>query len=302
MKKSLKKEKECLKKDFDIVVKCLLKDEPKKKVQKWLMSKELELDVSDSKNNRNDGDCYLYFDKKKKKSIKIAMTKKVMNTKFICWRMSILIHEIGYFLQFMEGSVTKDNLIPEHEHHGGAWANILKESVSRSKLKISAFAERSSKAKCLFSKHCKWCSTKSSRMSVDVEKLYESAKVSKFGRICKHCEAPDAIRLLPHIQNSEHCLEQYKLEYGDNWQSVVQPNHAILQRRNKRPITNKSVCVYCPNTKDCFLLNHLEYNPVCAEKYIEENNVNTLEGLQSVLLKKRKRKNKQESRARNRQK
>ena len=173
-------EKQWLQKDLEIILKLMLKDDPRQKVQEWIRSKDLVIIVSDSKNSGNDGNCFLYFDDKKKKSMKITLTKQVMRSNFICWRLSILLHEICHFLQFREDSVTKDKLIPQHEHHGLAWRQIVQESISRGNLKDSAFLERSTKAKCLFSRHCKWCSTKESRMSVSVEKLYQPPKVNKF--------------------------------------------------------------------------------------------------------------------------
>ena len=295
MKRSLKTENQWLQKDLEIVLKLMLKDDPREKVQEWIRLNDLVITVSDSKSG-TDGDCFLYFDNKKK-SMKITLTKKVMRSKFICWRLSILLHEICHFLQFRKEEVTKDNLIPEHEHHGLAWRQIVQESISRGNLKDSAFLERSTKPKCLFSRHCKWCSTKNSRMSVSVEKLYQPPKVTKFKGVCEFCDAPGAIRLIPHIQSSQSCFESYNLEYGVNWHGVTKSNHAILQRRKKRPNTKESVCEHCETSNDSSLPNHLEYHLVCRNQYMKDCKVTKFEDLKKILHRERKRINKKNSRA-----
>lgn len=280
-----------------------MKDEPAERLKKMYDSKDLQLTISNPKKTDNDGIAKLYYDKDVygKKYVYIDVTKKVMNSKYVCWRMSILLHELGHCLQFMDDKVTPKKPVPAHEIHGDAWENELKKSVCRGKLKVFSFLERSPKAKCLFQRNCLWCSTKESRMSIDVKKLNQIPEESEFGGSCLKCET-HPVRLVPHIKKSETCLIRYIEKFGHDWQNIVQPKHAMLQRRKKRPCSSESICRYCKSSSDKNLPKHLAYNEECRNRYMIKFKATNVINLMILLKRERKRKNKQESRARKIQK
>ena len=218
--------------------------------------------------------------------------------RYACWRMSVMIHEIGHAIHYIETEIEEGKPLPRIDDHGQCWEKILKDIAVRGNLKNCAFLESSPRPKCLFKGDCLYCLAEELRMSTDAQQLYATPEVDLFDGVCKICK-DDFSKPVSHLLKSEQCLRWYQQNFGgEMWKFKVKRAHAKNRRRAKRTTLCKSVCSYCDDSKDWNLPMHLQYNKECANQYMTNKQVNTVKDLLLKIKRERKNQNQKDCRAR----
>ena len=111
-----------------------------------------------------DGLTSLFFERKqykkpRKKLVYLYIDTSVLKSNSVCWRMSILLHELAHAIHFFDSHVSKNHPILPHLHHGKCWKNKLDKIIRRCNMDLKACAslEESPSERCQSKDECKWC-------------------------------------------------------------------------------------------------------------------------------------------------
>ena len=123
-----------------------------------------------SKTLKKDGETS--FDEKNRtiKQSTVTIKKKVALSKHICWRMSILLHELAHVLHYF--NIKRQ--IMNDETHGQDWMIKLTTAIERGGLKECAKKLESTDPACIYKLNCIWCTN--ARMKRVCGKKYQKRK------------------------------------------------------------------------------------------------------------------------------
>ena len=270
----------------------------KKKYSEMLLKQwELgNLKLSVSQKLKNDGettfetsDCITKF----KKST-VTIKKSVAESGHICWRMSILLHELAHVLHYF---ITKDGILID-ETHGEDWRIKLKQSMERGSIKKCAELLESPHPTCLYKRDCIWCLPEGAEAQENVNYILPRVQErSSFGGNCLFCFTSDST--IKHIKRSNVCKEKYASLYGPEYKAkifqIVAKEKRVMKRQGKPFGT--PVCCFCPGSGDKFLFVHLKFNSECARKYINKYKCQNEEELRDKIFKEKAKLRKRKQRA-----
>ena len=234
-----------------------------------------------SKTLKKDGETS--FDKKTRtiKQSTVTIKKKVALSKHICWRMSILLHELAHVLHhFNKGPIY------EGEEHGDEWMIELKSTIQRGGLKECAKKLRSPSPGCIYKQICPWCTPNGERFPHNKEYSFPNTQeLSRFGGNCLYCFTSEST--IKHLRRSISCREKYVNLYGPTYIAKVKSAVAKEKRQKKKKVNTvgPSVCCFCPAQRDNFLFLHLKANADCAKKYMSLYKCKNEEGLRMKISK-----------------
>ena len=260
-------------------------------LEQW-KSGNLKLRVS--KKLKKDGETS--FDEKNRtiKQSTVTIKKKVALSKHICWRMSILLHELAHVLHYFN---TKGPIYVD-ETHGKKWMVELKSTIERGGLKECAKKLRSPSPRCIYKQICLWCTPNGQRVPHNKEYSFPNIQeTSRFGGNCLYCFTSEST--IKHLKRSISCKEKYVNLYGPQYIAKVKNAVAKEKRQKKRPvnITGPSVCCFCPAQRDNYLFLHLKANADCTKKYMSKYKCQTEEGLRIKISKEKAKLRKRKQRA-----
>ena len=124
-----------------------------------------------SKTLENDGETS--FLSKTTTAIKkstVTIQRKVAMSKHVCWRMSILLHELAHVLHYF--NIKRQ--IMNDETHGQDWMIKLTTAIERGGLKECAKKLESTDPACIYKLNCIWCTN--ARMKRVCGKKYQKRK------------------------------------------------------------------------------------------------------------------------------
>ena len=100
-------------------------------------------------------------------------------SKFICWRMATLLHELSHVLHHFYTDVFED------EEHGEDWMIRFEEAICRGELKECAKKLKSPDPACLYKRRCVWCPPNGEKYSSREEFIFPKIhEKSSFGGNC----------------------------------------------------------------------------------------------------------------------
>ena len=277
--------------DFLNVVKHRIKKPYSAQLLKQWKSGNLKFRVS--KTLKKDGETS--FDKKTRtiKQSTVTIKKKVALSKHICWRMSILLHELAHVLHhFNKGPIY------EGEEHGDEWMIELKSTIERGGLKECAKKLRSPSPRCIYKQICPWCTPNGERVPHNKEYSFPNTQESsRFGGNCLYCFTSEST--IKHLKRSISCREKYVNLYGPTYIAKVKSAVAKEKRQKKKTVNTvgPSVCCFCPAQRDNFLFLHLKANADCAKKYMSLYKCKNEEGLRMKISKEKAKHRKRKQRA-----
>ena len=277
--------------DFLNVVKYRIKKPYSAQLLKQWKSGNLKFRVS--KTLKKDGETS--FDKKTRtiKQSTVTIKKKVALSKHICWRMSILLHELAHVLHhFNKGPIY------EGEEHGDEWMIELKTTIERGGLKECAKKLRSPSPRCIYKQICPWCTPNGERVPHNKEYSFPNTQESsRFGGNCLYCFTSEST--IKHLRRSISCREKYVNLYGPTYIAKVKSAVAKEKRQKKKTVNTvgPSVCCFCPAQRDNFLFLHLKANADCAKKYMSLYKCKNEEGLRMKISKEKAKHRKRKQRA-----
>ena len=277
--------------DFLNVVKYRIKKPYSAQLLKQWKSGNLKFRVS--KTLKKDGETS--FDKKTRtiKQSTVTIKKKVALSKHICWRMSILLHELAHVLHhFNKGPIY------EGEEHGDEWMIELKSTIERGGLKECAKKLRSPSPRCIYKQICPWCTPNGERVPHNKEYSFPNTQESsRFGGNCLYCFTSEST--IKHLRRSISCREKYVNLYGPTYIAKVKSAVAKEKRQKKKTVNTvgPSVCCFCPAQRDNFLFLHLKANADCAKKYMSLYKCKNEEGLRMKISKEKAKHRKRKQRA-----
>ena len=277
--------------DFLNVVKHRIKKTYSAQLLKQWESGNLKFRVS--KTLKKDGETS--FDKKTRtiKQSTVTIKKKVALSKHICWRMSILLHELAHVLHhFNKGPIY------EGEEHGDEWMIELKSTIERGGLKECAKKLRSPSPRCIYKQICPWCTPNGERVPHNKEYSFPNTQESsRFGGNCLYCFTSEST--IKHLRRSISCREKYVNLYGPTYIAKVKSAVAKEKRQKKKTVNTvgPSVCCFCPAQRDNFLFLHLKANADCAKKYMSLYKCKNEEGLRMKISKEKAKHRKRKQRA-----
>ena len=260
-------------------------------LEQW-KSGNLKLRVS--KKLKKDGETS--FDEKNRtiKQSTVTIKKKVALSKHICWRMSILLHELAHVLHYFN---TKGPIYVD-ETHGKEWMVELKSTIERGGLKECAKKLRSPSPRCIYKQICLWCTPNGERVPHNKEYSFPNIQeTSRFGGNCLYCFTSEST--IKHLKRSISCKEKYVNLYGPQYVAKVKNAVAKEKRQKKRPVntTGPSVCCFCPAQRDNFLFTHLKANAECVKKYMSKYKCQNEEDLRIKISKEKAKQRKRKQRA-----
>ena len=260
-------------------------------LEQW-KSGNLKLRVS--KKLKKDGETS--FDEKNRtiKQSTVTIKKKVALSKHICWRMSILLHELAHVLHYFN---TKGPIY-EDETHGKEWMIELKSTIERGGLKECAKKLRSPSPRCIYKQICLWCTPNGERVPHNKQYSFPNIQeTSRFGGNCLYCFTSEST--IKHLKRSISCKEKYVNLYGPQYVAKVKNAVAKEKRQKKRPVntTGPSVCCFCPAQRDNFLFTHLKANAECVKKYMSKYKCQNEESLRTKISKEKAKQRKRKQRA-----
>ena len=247
-----------------------------------------------SKKLKKDGETS--FDEKNRtiKQSTVTIKKKVALSKHICWRMSILLHELAHVLHYFN---TKGPIY-EDETHGKEWMIELKSTIERGGLKECAKKLRSPSPRCIYKQICLWCTPNGERVPHNKQYSFPNIQeTSRFGGNCLYCSTSEST--IKHLKRSSSCKEKYVNLYGPQYVAKVKNAVAKEKRQKKRPVntTGPSVCCFCPAQRDNFLFTHLKANAECVKKYMSKYKCQNEESLRTKISKEKAKQRKRKQRA-----
>ena len=260
-------------------------------LEQW-KSGNLKLRVS--KKLKKDGETS--FDEKNRtiKQSTVTIKKKVALSKHICWRMSILLHELAHVQHYFN---TKGPIY-EDETHGKEWMIELKSTIERGGLKECAKKLRSPSPRCIYKQICLWCTPNGERVPHNKQYSFPNIQeTSRFGGNCLYCFTSEST--IKHLKRSISCKEKYVNLYGPQYVAKVKHAVAKEKRQKKRPVntTGPSVCCFCPAQRDNFLFTHLKANAECVKKYMSKYKCQNEESLRTKISKEKAKQRKRKQRA-----
>ena len=277
--------------DFLNVVKYRIKKPYSAQLLKQWKSGNLKFRVS--KTLKKDGVTSFGDQTRTIKESTVTIKKKVALSKHICWRMSILLHEIAHVLHhFNKGPIY------EGEQHGDEWMTELKSTIERGGLKECAKKLRSPSPRCIYKQICPWCIPNGERVPHNKEYSFPNTQESsRFGGNCLYCFTSEST--IKHLKRSISCREKYFNLYGPQYKAKVNNAVAKEKRQKKKPVktTGPSVCYFCPAQRDKFLFTHLKANADCARKYMRKYKCQNEEGLRIRISKEKAKLRKRKQRA-----
>ena len=107
----------------------------------------------------NDGLTKVFFSGKTK-HYEVYILDTVLKSKYSCWRMSILLHELAHVLQYGAPVLKSARQVKRIGKHGQLWDKTVKTSIKEGQMKTNTFLKRSKMQGCLYSKtseKCGWC-------------------------------------------------------------------------------------------------------------------------------------------------
>ena len=277
--------------EFLNVVKYRIKKPYSAQLLKQWKSGNLKFRVS--KTLKKDGETS--FDKKTRtiKQSTVTIKKKVALSKHICWRMSILLHELAHVLHhFNKGPIYKG------EEHGDEWMIELKTTIERGGLKECAKKLRSPSPRCIYKQICPWCIPNGERVPHNKEYSFPNTQESsRFGGNCLYCFTSEST--IKHLRRSISCREKYVNLYGPTYIAKVKSAVAKEKRQKKKTVNTvgPSVCCFCPAQRDNYLFLHLKANADCAKKYMSLYKCKNEEGLRMKISKEKAKHRKRKQRA-----
>ena len=156
-----------LQKDLKLLLKKVIKPKAALLLRNHFKNDTLRLYSWTPRDRGLDGLTSLYFERKqykkpRKKLVYLYINTNVILSNSVCWRMSILLHELAHAIHYFDSHVTKTCPILPHLHHGKCWKNVLKNKIRRCNMDLKACAslEESPEEGCQSMKECKWCHTK----------------------------------------------------------------------------------------------------------------------------------------------
>ena len=277
--------------DFLNVVKYRIKKPYSAQLLKQWKSGNLKFRVS--KTLKKDGVTSFGDQTRTIKESTVTIKKKVALSKHICWRMSILLHEIAHVLHhFNKGPIY------EGEQHGDEWMIELKSTIERGGLKECAKKLRSPSPRCIYKQICPWCTPNGERVPHNKEYSFPNTQESsRFGGNCLYCFTSEST--IKHLKRSISCREKYVNLYGPTYRAKVKSAVAKEKRQKKKTVNTvgPSVCCFCPAQRDKFLFLHLKANADCAKKYMSLYKCKNEEGLRMKISKDKAKQRKRKQRA-----
>ena len=270
----------------------------KKKYSEMLL-KQLDLGnlkIAVSQKLKNDGettfetsDCISNF-----KQSTVTIKKSVAESGHICWRMSVMLHELAHVLHYF---MTKTEILV-NETHGEDWRIKLKQSIERGSIKKCAELLESPYPTCLYKRNCIWCIPRGGVLQENQDYILPRVQErSSFGGNCLFCFTSDST--IKHIKRSNICKEKYAIRYGPQYKSkitqLVAKEKRVKKRKGKTPGT--SVCCFCPASGDKFLFVHLRFHAECAKRYVDKYKCQNEEELRNKIFKEKAKLRKRKQRA-----
>ena len=279
--------------DFLTVIRYRMKKKYAAQLLKQWKSGKLKFTVS--KTLENDGETsFLPKNGKGRKKSTVTIKRKVAMSRHVCWRMSILLHELAHVLHHFN---TKGQ-IPKNETHGKDWMIKVTSTIERGLLKQCAKLLESPAPACIYKKVCIWCPPNGEKVRQNREYILPRIhEKSQFGGNCLFCYTRDST--IKHLKKSISCKVEYENLYGPQFRAKVQNVVDKEKRIQKRPvrITGPSVCCFCPAIRDKLLFVHLKANADCAKKYMSLYQCTNEEGLRNKISKEKAKLRKRKQRA-----
>ena len=229
----------------------------------------------------------------------VTIKRKVAMSKHVCWRMSVLLHELAHALHHFSSK----SPIMEDETHGEDWMIQITSTMERGGLKECAKKLKSPGASCIYKKECTWCIPNGEKMQQNREYIWPRInETSQFGGNCLFCYTGDST--IKHLKKSIQCKKEYKKLYGPQFIAKVKKVVDKEKRIKKKPvkISGPSVCCFCPAIRDQFLFVHLKTNAECAKKYLTLYKCQDEEGLRKKISREKAKLRKRKQRAKLHQK
>ena len=228
----------------------------------------------------------------KKTTVKIK--KSVADAVHVCWRMSILLHELLHALHYL---CTEEDIF-EDETHGDDWSELFLKATQRGGIKECAQKLVSPHPRCIYKRNCMWCPDKGENLTTnEVYTVPKVLKKSKFGGNCQFCFTED--RLPIHLRRSASCRKEYQGLLGSQYKNrakiLTYIDTRVIKREGKK--NGPPICLFCPAPHDKLLKVHLKANPECENMYMDKYNCNSKDALSQTLTKVGNRLRKQKQRA-----
>ena len=253
---------------------------------------KLKLQVINQKRQKEDG---LTHYNRKRKTLKVTIKDCVANSKFVCWRIAILAHELVHVLHLW----TSKKPVYEEDTHGEDWVEHMNRHLTRGGLRECAKKLVSPVASCIYKRYCTWCPPESEVVTERVYRLPDVLEVSPFGGNCLFCFTGDTA--INHLKVSEECKNKYVDAYGPQYKCILQKVTNKGKRVQKRVAQNTgpSVCKFCPAAADKLLLVHLRSNPHCKKQYMDHYMCKSEKGMRAEIIKEKAKMRKRKQRGTN---
>ena len=251
---------------------------------------------------KNDGETSFQKRKTKVKKSTVTIKKSVAESKYICWKMSVLLHELAHVLHYFNA----DNPILKEDIHGLDWMVKVKTAIHRGGLKKCAKEERSSHPSCLYKRNCIWCLPDGGK--VQQNKQYDLPTQQEKNKVegnCLYCYTNDST--IKHLKKSISCKEKYRILYGPQYKArLIQLalKETRVQKRVQERVQEskgKPVCCFCSSEGDLLLGVHIRNNIDCARKYMDKYQCKNMKELRAKQFRENAKLRKRQQRAKERQ-
>ena len=129
-----------------------------------------------SKTLENDGETsFLVKNPRIIKKSTVTIKTKVALSKHVCWRMSILLHELAHVVHYLN----INRQIMKDETHGEDWMMKVTKTIERGGLKKCAKKLESPDPACIYKKKCVWCTPNGEKISKEKAKLRKRKQRAK---------------------------------------------------------------------------------------------------------------------------
>ena len=232
----------------------------------------------------------------------VTIKKSVAESKYICWKMSVLLHELAHVLHYFNA----DNPILKEDIHGLDWMVKVKTAIHRGGLKKCAKEERSPHPSCLYKRNCIWCLPDGG--NVQQNKQYDLPTQQEKNKVegnCLYCYTNDST--IKHLKKSISCKEKYTRLYGPQYKArLIQLalKETRVQKRVQERVQEskgKPVCCFCSSEGDLLLGVHIRNNTDCARKYMDKYQCKNMKELRAKQFRENAKLRKRKQRAKERQ-